>query len=256
VVKKSGVTASPKTEIETGESLASGNSDVYAVFTVAAPAVYAGQQVEIESPQLEDRCGQGWRWEPDGGAAVNGVFPTTGAAISTLDNDGNAAFVFKGASCAAGTSTVVADVLAGTHPTYTTTFKIDPPSAKAAKKVATKVAAAKAAKKAAKDPISLTVSPTPAVEVGFTPSGDLSITKTDNDGGSSITSTAGKAVPGTSITYTIVASNNGSVTANVHGGHRPPEPQSGHNLGRLDGHRCRAGPPASLTPGQAISPTR
>ena len=41
----------------------------------------------------------------------------------------------------------------------------------------------------------------------------LSITKTDNDGGSSATHTAGSAVPGTSITYTIVATNSGPSTA-------------------------------------------
>jgi uncharacterized repeat protein (TIGR01451 family) len=37
----------------------------------------------------------------------------------------------------------------------------------------------------------------------------LAITKTDSDGGSSVTATSGSAVPGTSITYTIVASNTG-----------------------------------------------
>ena len=41
----------------------------------------------------------------------------------------------------------------------------------------------------------------------------LAITKTDNDGGSSVTSTSGTAVPGTSITYTVVASNSGPSTA-------------------------------------------
>ena len=43
---------------------------------------------------------------------------------TTLDDDGNAVFVFWGASCAATTSAVVADVLAGSHPTYTTTFTV------------------------------------------------------------------------------------------------------------------------------------
>ena len=41
----------------------------------------------------------------------------------------------------------------------------------------------------------------------------LAITKTDNDGGSSVTSTVGSATPGTSITYTVVASNAGPSTA-------------------------------------------
>jgi uncharacterized repeat protein (TIGR01451 family) len=42
--------------------------------------------------------------------------------------------------------------------------------------------------------------------------GSLNLTKTDNDGGSSITSTSGTAVPGTTITYTVVVSNAGPST--------------------------------------------
>ena len=178
--------------------------------------VYAGQQVQISSPQLEDRCGQGWRWEPNGDTAVFGIPPTIGTAIATLDNDGNTAFVFKGSSCAAGTSTVTADVLAGSHPTYSTTFKVMAPRPKSVAQAAeTAAEAASNARKTARTRamMTLTLSPTPVTEIGFTPSGDLSITKTDNDGGSSITSARGTTVPGTSITYTIVASNAGPTTA-------------------------------------------
>jgi hypothetical protein len=46
---------------------------------------------------------------------------------AVLDDDGNAAYVFFGVSCAAATSDVIADVLAGDHTTYTTTFTIDAP---------------------------------------------------------------------------------------------------------------------------------
>jgi hypothetical protein len=46
---------------------------------------------------------------------------------TTLDDDGNAVFLFFGSSCATGSSEVIADVEAGTHPTYTTTFNINPP---------------------------------------------------------------------------------------------------------------------------------
>ncbi len=207
-VMKPGLTVDPNPEVETGQTPATGESDVYAVFTVSANPVYAGQQVEISSAQLDDRCGQGWRWEPNGGAAVSGVPPAMGDAISTLDDDGNAAFVFKGASCASGPSTIIADVLAGSHPTYTTTFKIKPPTSKAVKK---KRGVPEAAKNTV--PVTLSLSPTPVTEIGFTASGDLSITKTDNLGGSSVTSTPGTAVPGTSITYTIVASNSGPTVA-------------------------------------------
>ena len=47
----------------------------------------------------------------------------------------------------------------------------------------------------------------------------LAITKTDNDGGSSVTGAVARPCPGTSITYTIVASNTGPVR-------RPPAPRS------------------------------
>jgi hypothetical protein len=49
-------------------------------------------------------------------------------ATTTLDDDGNATFIFKGASCAAGSSQVIADVLAGTHDTFTFDYTIDPPA--------------------------------------------------------------------------------------------------------------------------------
>ncbi len=48
-------------------------------------------------------------------------------ATGTLDDDGNATFVFQGASCAAGPSTVVADVVAGIHSTYSTTLTVAAP---------------------------------------------------------------------------------------------------------------------------------
>ena len=147
-VTTSGVAAYPSTEVETGNSAASGNSDVYTVFYVETDPSYAEQPVTITSPELEDRCGEGWRWEPGTGAAIDQASGTT-AATGTLDDDGNAVFVFKGASCAAGTSTVTADIDAGTHATYTTTFTVSPPVATAASTMiaaSVKMAAAKAHK--------------------------------------------------------------------------------------------------------------
>ena len=130
VVSPEGVTGSPANEVETGNSLQSGASDVYAVFDVETNPVYAEQTVEISAPELESRCGLGWRWEPgNGGIEVDGPSTTTAGASTTLDDDGNAVFVFEGASCAAGASTVTADVEAGTHPTYTTTYTIVAPQA-------------------------------------------------------------------------------------------------------------------------------
>jgi hypothetical protein len=104
-------------EVETGDTAASGESDVYAVFYVETDPVYAEQQVEISSDQLVSRCGTGSTWTDFQGDTTT----------STLDDDGNAVFAFFGSSCAAGPSQVIADVLAGSHPTYTSTFNINPP---------------------------------------------------------------------------------------------------------------------------------
>ncbi len=145
-VTPEGVTGYPQiggvaSEVETGDTSASGDSDVYAVFYVETNPVYAEQQVEIDSTQLEGRCLRGWGWTAgnQGGVGVITVPPNpsflspggvnTGAKVNTfLDDDGNAVFAFGGVSCAAGTSEVIADVLAGTHPTYVSEFTVLPPA--------------------------------------------------------------------------------------------------------------------------------
>jgi len=117
-------------EVETGDTALSGNSDVYAVFYVETDPVYAEQNVEISSPELESRCGQGWElYSWNGGTGQSSTTGTVGPpAVTSLDDDGNAVFVFGGESCAAGPSDVIADVLAGTHTTYTTVFNIVAPA--------------------------------------------------------------------------------------------------------------------------------
>ena len=128
-------------EVETGDTSVSGDSDVYAVFYVETNPVYAEQQVEISSPQLEASCITGWSWTPGNpdGIGVNGATPspaTFGAgfdingfsASTIIDDDGNAVFAFRGTSCAASTFEVIADVLAGSHPTYVATWTTDPPA--------------------------------------------------------------------------------------------------------------------------------
>jgi hypothetical protein len=117
-----GVVGSPANEVETGNTPSSGTSDVYAVFVVETDPVYAGQGVEIESAQLANRCFGGITWV-GGGNSFNGA-----TATSTFDNDGNAVFTVTGAGCAAGSSTVIADVLAGVHSTYLTTYTIQAPA--------------------------------------------------------------------------------------------------------------------------------
>jgi len=150
VVTAPGLTGYPNDEVETGDTTGlSGNSDVYAVFYVEDNPVYAEQTVEISSAQLQDRCGEGWIWiAGNGGTSVPpvntvpggvttlgatapvppGLTAVTTMATTTLDDDGNATFIFKGASCAAGSSQVIADVLAGTHDTFTFDYTIDPPA--------------------------------------------------------------------------------------------------------------------------------
>jgi uncharacterized repeat protein (TIGR01451 family) len=119
-----GVVGYPANEVETGNTTASGDSDVYAVFYVETDPVYAEQTVEISSPELFDRCAGTIAPTWTSNMGVFGTQPAT----ATIDNDGNAVFVFTGSSCAAGTSTVTADVLAGTHGTYSSTYTILAPT--------------------------------------------------------------------------------------------------------------------------------
>ena len=109
-------------EVETGDSGVAASS-VYAIFYVETDPVYAEQAVELSSPELEARCGAFSIFQSYTASSPKGATGVTG----TLDDDGNAAFLFVGTSCAAGPSTVTADVLVGTRPTYTTTFNILPP---------------------------------------------------------------------------------------------------------------------------------
>jgi uncharacterized repeat protein (TIGR01451 family) len=220
-----GISATPANEVETGNDATSGNSDVYTVFYVETDPAYAGQPVIISSPELEDRCSGGWRWEPASGTTIDQTSGPT-AATGLLDNDGNAVFVFKGASCAPGTSTVIADIDAGSHATYSTTYTIDAPTVTAA----TRMAALKvrhhhrhhhrggkggtgSAPGSGLPAMTVTASPNPLVETGGpTPSAPvLNVVKSDNYGGSSNppTSVDVSDNDGT-ITYTITLSNSGS----------------------------------------------
>jgi hypothetical protein len=136
VVTTAGVTGYPQTsgtvsggEVETGDtSFPDAGSYVFGVFYVETDPVYAEQTVEISSAELQSRCGTFWTFETFDGAETYGhgstVESPTTTASAIVDDDGNAVFLFIGASCAAGPSTVIADVEAGTHPTYTTTFDV------------------------------------------------------------------------------------------------------------------------------------
>ena len=137
----------------------------------------------------------------------------TAMAKGILDNDGNAEFVFKGAACAPGTSTVIADIDAGTHTTYDTTFTIDAPQVTlgtAATTTTTTTTHKKKAKKAAQQAarrnrrkpvtgappvttpaMTVVADPNPVVGAGpgatnrGAPPATLNIVKSDADGGTS-----------------------------------------------------------------------
>jgi len=117
-----GVSAAPNSEVETGNTPASGDSNVAVVMTVETDPVYAEQTAEIDAAELFNRCVTGSTWVSNQGSFIGAT------ATATLDNDGNATFVFTGSSCAAGTSTIVADILAGVHATYLNTFTIAAPN--------------------------------------------------------------------------------------------------------------------------------
>jgi hypothetical protein len=135
-----GVHGFPANEVETGDGGTGmgpfGASDVYAVFLVETSPVYAEQMATITSDQLTQRCGLGFGWFDSGSfpaVVVSGANGSTGPGSSgnvveqPIDNDGNAEFQFFGASCAAGKSTVIAEILAG-GPTYSTQYNILPPA--------------------------------------------------------------------------------------------------------------------------------
>jgi hypothetical protein len=121
-VTSPGLTAFPNPEVEVGDGTFTG-SNVYAVFYFEDNPVYAETPVEISSAQLQNRCLGGETWSAGNDGSGNSTGGTT-----TLDNDGNAVFIFEGISCAPGTSTVVGDLMGGTHDTYWTNFTITAPT--------------------------------------------------------------------------------------------------------------------------------
>ncbi len=116
-----GLTAFPNPEVEVGDGTTTG-SNVYAVFYFEDDPVYAETPIEISSAQLQNRCLGGETW-----SAGNGGTGTKTGGYTTLDNDGNAVFIFEGISCAPGTSTVVADGVES-FDTYWTNFTINAPT--------------------------------------------------------------------------------------------------------------------------------
>jgi hypothetical protein len=129
-----GVHAFPNPEVETSDGGPGQGpaSQVYFLFNVEADPVFAEQNVTIISNELTSRCGLGSQWVGVSGLAGHfALFPggSTGDNFSSIaDNDGNTAFVFIGSSCAAGKSTVIAEIL-NNGPTFSTQVNILPPAA-------------------------------------------------------------------------------------------------------------------------------
>jgi len=116
------IVGSPANEVETGNTPASGDSDVYTVFNFTSSPGYAERHATISSEQLLKHCRKGIVWETNSPISP---FVNSATATATIDDDGNATFVFNGASCAAGVYLVTATV--GKN-TYTTNYDIDPPA--------------------------------------------------------------------------------------------------------------------------------
>jgi hypothetical protein len=112
-----GITGFPASEVETT------GASVYAVFYVGTSAVFAQDPIDVQSSQLQGDCTGGWRLEPgNGGTAIWGSDTASTAAQTTVDSDGNAAFVFEGRSCSPGTFSVSSELATPPHTTYQTSF--------------------------------------------------------------------------------------------------------------------------------------
>jgi hypothetical protein len=123
------ITAAPNPEVETGDN-GPGNSEsqVYVNFLIEENPVYAEQIVDVTSAQLTNRCESGSTlWTSTAGLGGGDTAIGNIGVTAVLDNDGNADVTFEGISCASGPSLVDAELVGGTHDTFTTTFTISPP---------------------------------------------------------------------------------------------------------------------------------
>jgi len=130
VTKFPTITGAPNPEVETGDN-APGNaeSQVYVNFLIEENPVYAEQIVDVTSAQLTNRCELGTTlWSSTPGVGGGGATIGTTGVTAVLDNDGNADVTFEGISCASGPSLVDAELVGGTHDTFTTTEVISPPA--------------------------------------------------------------------------------------------------------------------------------
>jgi hypothetical protein len=123
VVTPPGVFAFPDPEVETGDTATSGDSNVYADFAVETSPVYAEGFAEISDAQLASSCIGGAFWLTNAGP-VSASSPVT----VMISDTGNAGVLFFGISCAATTTTIIADVLSHGGPTYVGSYTVLPPA--------------------------------------------------------------------------------------------------------------------------------
>src|SRR5580658_2385648 len=124
------ITAAPNPEVETGDGGPNNSeSQVYVNFLIEENPVYAEQIVDVTSAQLTARCEPGFtKWTSTAGLGGGDTPIGSIGVTAVLDNDGNADVTFEGISCAAGPSLVDAELVGGTHDTFTTTYVVSPPA--------------------------------------------------------------------------------------------------------------------------------
>ena len=122
VVTPPGAFAFPDPEVETGDTAASGDSNVYAEFAVETNPVYAEGFVEISDAQLASSCLRGAFW-----LTPTGIVPASSPVTVMISDTGDAGALFFGISCAPMTSTIIADVLSHGGPTYVGSYTVLPP---------------------------------------------------------------------------------------------------------------------------------
>jgi uncharacterized repeat protein (TIGR01451 family) len=131
-----------------------------------------------------------------------GVSTATNVSVSDPVPAGLSSFVWSGnghSNVSGAISDTIASLAPGASVTYTVTAAVDPSATGQITNTAT-----------------VTANNVPAMASdtdNLTPQNDVSVTKSDNKGGSSITPSTGTVVPGTSFIYTITASNSGPSTA-------------------------------------------
>jgi hypothetical protein len=119
------VTISPVTEVETGDTVASGDSAIQAIVQVTSPA-NSGQMVTVESTQLQSSCLRGFEFETLEGGSTSA--PVTGSTLSVaLDSYGNATLAVSGSACSSGKNSVEAYLNSNHSINGTAAIRILPP---------------------------------------------------------------------------------------------------------------------------------